>query len=212
MVGSLRALVIPAPPSFSSVSLGISINLSTPYCCSFILGNKRWCKHNQPRVRSAACRRVRRASRETSASMRPPLGHGGPSAARSTWDRASTDRRAPLRRHCRLSAAAAAARCLPSSRLVLLGFAGCHARALKTLPRPLEQDEYGCNFTSVIPTNIYGKGDNFSIDNGHVLPGLIHKCYKAKQVGTGWDGMGWGGRDKTGKARESPSARRVVAV
>ena len=44
------------------------------------------------------------------------------------------------------------------------------------------QDEYGCNFTSVIPTNIYGKGDNFSIDNGHVLPGLIHKCYKAKQV------------------------------
>ncbi|CAB1097059.1 GFS [Ectocarpus sp. CCAP 1310/34] len=44
-------------------------------------------------------------------------------------------------------------------------------------------DEYGCNFTSVIPTNIYGKGDNFSIDNGHVLPGLIHKCYKAKQAG-----------------------------
>ncbi|CAN0476049.1 unnamed protein product, partial [Scytosiphon promiscuus] len=43
------------------------------------------------------------------------------------------------------------------------------------------QEEYGCNFTSVIPTNIYGKGDNFSIDNGHVLPGLIHKCYKAKQ-------------------------------
>lgn len=34
----------------------------------------------------------------------------------------------------------------------------------------------------MIPTNIYGKGDNFSIDNGHVLPGLIHKCYKAKQV------------------------------
>lgn len=37
----------------------------------------------------------------------------------------------------------------------------------------------------MIPTNIYGKGDNFSIDNGHVLPGLIHKCYKAKQVGEG---------------------------
>ncbi|CAM9156543.1 unnamed protein product [Discosporangium mesarthrocarpum] len=45
------------------------------------------------------------------------------------------------------------------------------------------KDEYRCNFTSVIPTNIYGKGDNFSIDNGHVLPGLIHKCYKAKQTG-----------------------------
>ncbi|CAM9217442.1 unnamed protein product [Sphacelaria rigidula] len=45
------------------------------------------------------------------------------------------------------------------------------------------KEEYGCNFTSVIPTNIYGKHDNFSIDNGHVLPGLIHKCYKAKQAG-----------------------------
>jgi len=45
-------------------------------------------------------------------------------------------------------------------------------------------DEYGCNFTSVIPTNIYGKHDNFSIEDGHVIPGLIHKCYLAKKNGT----------------------------
>jgi len=44
--------------------------------------------------------------------------------------------------------------------------------------------EYGCNFTSIIPTNIYGKYDNFSIEKGHVIPGLIHKCYKAKQDNT----------------------------
>jgi len=42
-------------------------------------------------------------------------------------------------------------------------------------------EEYGCNFTSIIPTNVYGKHDNFSIENGHVLPGLIHKAYKAKR-------------------------------
>ena len=46
------------------------------------------------------------------------------------------------------------------------------------------RDEYGCNFTSVIPTNIYGKRDNFSIESGHVIPGLIHKCYLAKKNGT----------------------------
>ena len=40
--------------------------------------------------------------------------------------------------------------------------------------------EYGCNFTSIIPTNIYGPCDNFNIENGHVIPGLINKCYLAK--------------------------------
>ncbi|KAF1333256.1 Gdp-l-fucose synthetase, partial [Globisporangium splendens] len=42
-------------------------------------------------------------------------------------------------------------------------------------------DQYGCKFTSVIPTNVYGPHDNFSIADGHVIPGLIHKCYLAKQ-------------------------------
>ena len=45
-------------------------------------------------------------------------------------------------------------------------------------------EEYGCNFTSIIPTNIYGPHDNFSIEDGHVIPGLIHKCYMAKRDGT----------------------------
>jgi len=41
--------------------------------------------------------------------------------------------------------------------------------------------QFGCQFTSVIPTNIFGPHDNFSIEDGHVLPGLMHKCLKAKQ-------------------------------
>eukprot|EP00761_Pharyngomonas_kirbyi_P011544 gb/GECH01011569.1/.p1 GENE.gb/GECH01011569.1/~~gb/GECH01011569.1/.p1 ORF type:complete len:328 (+),score=61.25 gb/GECH01011569.1/:1-984(+) len=36
-------------------------------------------------------------------------------------------------------------------------------------------------FTSVIPTNLFGPHDNFSIEDGHVIPGLIHKCYNAKK-------------------------------
>ncbi|XP_043546811.1 GDP-L-fucose synthase isoform X3 [Chiloscyllium plagiosum] len=35
-------------------------------------------------------------------------------------------------------------------------------------------------FTSVIPTNVFGKYDNFNIEDGHVLPGLIHKTYLAQ--------------------------------
>ncbi|KAK2162699.1 hypothetical protein LSH36_93g03041 [Paralvinella palmiformis] len=40
--------------------------------------------------------------------------------------------------------------------------------------------QHGCHFTSVIPTNVFGPHDNFSIEDGHVLPGLMNKVYKAK--------------------------------
>ena len=53
-------------------------------------------------------------------------------------------------------------------------------RLIDTMNRAYAE-EYNCNFTSIIPTNIYGPHDNFSIDKGHVIPGLIHKCYLAKQ-------------------------------
>ena len=49
--------------------------------------------------------------------------------------------------------------------------------------------QFGCQFTSVIPTNIFGPHDNFSIEDGHVLPGLMHKCLLAKQkMAAGQDG------------------------
>lgn len=41
--------------------------------------------------------------------------------------------------------------------------------------------QYGCNFTSVIPTNIYGSHDNYNLEDSHVIPGLIHKVYNAKK-------------------------------
>lgn len=41
------------------------------------------------------------------------------------------------------------------------------------------REEYGCNFTSVIPTNVFGTHDNYSFENGHVIPSLIHRCYLA---------------------------------
>lgn len=56
-------------------------------------------------------------------------------------------------------------------------------RLIDTMNRAYAE-EYGCNFTSIIPTNIYGPHDNFSIQNGHVIPGLIHKCFIAKRDGT----------------------------
>ena len=40
--------------------------------------------------------------------------------------------------------------------------------------------QYGTNFISCMPTNLYGPGDNFSLNNSHVLPALIRKIYQAK--------------------------------
>ena len=40
--------------------------------------------------------------------------------------------------------------------------------------------QYGTNFISVMPTNLYGPNDNFDLETSHVLPALIRKFYEAK--------------------------------
>jgi GDP-L-fucose synthase len=43
--------------------------------------------------------------------------------------------------------------------------------------------QYAKNFISAMPTNLYGPGDNFDLNNSHVLPALLRKVYEAKQAG-----------------------------
>jgi GDP-L-fucose synthase len=43
------------------------------------------------------------------------------------------------------------------------------------------RDQYGCNYISVMPTNLYGPNDNFDLKNSHVLPALIRKFHEAKE-------------------------------
>ena len=45
------------------------------------------------------------------------------------------------------------------------------------------RDQYGCNFISVMPTNLYGPNDNYDLKNSHVLPALIRKFHEAKIAG-----------------------------
>ena len=52
------------------------------------------------------------------------------------------------------------------------------------------REQYGLNYTSIIPSNIYGPNDNFNLDHGHVMPMLIHKLYLAKKNKT--DFTVWG--------------------
>jgi GDP-L-fucose synthase len=52
------------------------------------------------------------------------------------------------------------------------------------------REQYGLNYKSVIPTNIYGPNDNYNLENGHVIPSLIHRCYLARENKT--DFIVWG--------------------
>jgi GDP-L-fucose synthase len=45
------------------------------------------------------------------------------------------------------------------------------------------RSQYGCNFISVMPTNLYGPNDNYDLNNSHVLPALIRKFHEARQKG-----------------------------
>ncbi|KPM48996.1 GDP-L-fucose synthase [Jiulongibacter sediminis] len=45
------------------------------------------------------------------------------------------------------------------------------------------RDQYGCNFISVMPTNLYGPNDNYDLQNSHVLPAMIRKFHEAKLEG-----------------------------
>jgi GDP-L-fucose synthase len=54
------------------------------------------------------------------------------------------------------------------------------------------KEQYGLNYKSVIPTNIYGPNDNYDIVNGHVIPSLIHKCYLARENKTNFEIWGTG--------------------
>ncbi len=69
-------------------------------------------------------------------------------------------------------------------------FGYAYAKRMLDVQSRAYRQEYGCHFTTVIPTNIYGPNDNFSLTDGHVMPSLIHKTYLAKKNNT--DLMVWG--------------------
>ena len=65
-----------------------------------------------------------------------------------------------------------------------------YAKRMLDIQSRAYREQYGVNYISVIPTNIYGPNDNFDLKNGHVIPSLIHKCYLAKENDT--DFVVWG--------------------
>jgi len=69
-------------------------------------------------------------------------------------------------------------------------YAYAYAKRMGQVQIQAYREQYGVNYFTVIPCNIYGPGDNYNLANGHVIPSLIHKMYLAKQNNT--DFVVWG--------------------
>lgn len=52
-------------------------------------------------------------------------------------------------------------------------------RMIDVMSRAYRQ-QYGCNFITAIPNNLYGENDNYDLENGHVIPALMRKIWEAK--------------------------------
>ena len=71
-------------------------------------------------------------------------------------------------------------------------YAYAYAKRMLEVQSRAYREQYGCNFVTVIPCNIYGPHDNFDLNSSHVIPALIHKCYVAKENGTDFEVWGTG--------------------
>ena len=60
-------------------------------------------------------------------------------------------------------------------------FAYAYAKRMADVQIRAFNQQYGTQYFSVIPCNVYGPNDNYSLEVGHVIPMLIHKCYLAKK-------------------------------
>ena len=59
-----------------------------------------------------------------------------------------------------------------------------YAKRMSDIQIRAYREQYGLEYFSVIPTNIYGPGDYYNLENGHVVPMLIHKFFLAQKEGT----------------------------
>jgi len=64
-------------------------------------------------------------------------------------------------------------------------FGYAYAKRMLEVQSRAYRQQFGCNFISVIPNNLYGVNDNYDLNSGHVIPALIRKFYEAKMSGSG---------------------------
>ena len=60
-------------------------------------------------------------------------------------------------------------------------YAYAHAKRMLDVQSRAYREQYGCNFITAVPNNLFGENDNYDLNDSHVMPALMHKMYNAKQ-------------------------------
>ena len=60
-------------------------------------------------------------------------------------------------------------------------YAYAYAKRMLDVQSRAYRKQYGCNFITAVPNNLFGENDNFDLQNSHVIPALIRKMYEAKK-------------------------------
>jgi len=58
-------------------------------------------------------------------------------------------------------------------------YAYAHAKRMLDIQSRAYRDQYGCNFITAVPNNLFGENDNFDLENSHVIPAIIRKIHEA---------------------------------
>lgn len=60
-------------------------------------------------------------------------------------------------------------------------YAYAYAKRMLDIQSQAYRDQYGCNFITAVPNNLFGEHDNFDLENSHLIPAIIRKTYEAKE-------------------------------
>lgn len=63
-----------------------------------------------------------------------------------------------------------------------------YAKRMLDIHLQAAKDQYGMDYMYVVPVSMFGPHDNFNLDNAHVIPSLIHKCYTEEKLSVWGDG------------------------
>ena len=63
-------------------------------------------------------------------------------------------------------------------------FGYAYAKRMIEVQSRAYRQQYGCNFVTAVPNNIFGENDNFDLENSHVVPAIIRKIFEAKKSGS----------------------------
>jgi GDP-L-fucose synthase len=89
-------------------------------------------------------------------------------------------------------------------------YAYAYAKRMLDIQSKAYREQYGCNFITVVPNNLFGEHDNFDLENSHLIPAVIRKIYEAKEKNK--DVILWGDGKAKREFTYSKDLSRIVLL